>query len=101
MCTDIPAGTAWYANRSSLLLPLSLDDFAAIERMGVRIGGIYLTTETGNKQYIAGLAGGPDRAWLPLLNGRIPPDFPFTDGICLPPGSREQLFLTKVGRLPQ
>ena len=51
------------------------------------------------KRYAQDLLSGPDRAWLPVLNGKVPTGFPFTDGIALPPGSRDQLFLAEFGRL--
>lgn len=99
LVTDIPAGAAWYGGRTSLLLPLSPDEITAMRRDGLPIGGIYLTTETGNKRYVDDLLSGPDRAWLPVLNGKVPKGFPFTDGIALPPGSRDQMFLAELGRL--
>ena len=101
LATDIPAATAWYGKRSSLLLPLSVADFDRIRGMGLPVKGLYLTQVTGNKAYARDLLGGSDRSWLPLLNGKIPSGFPLTDGINLPTGTRDQLFLTEVGRFPQ
>jgi len=94
ICTDIPWATAWYGNRSSILLPSSIDDFYEISGDKIPVKGLYLTTETGDKPYISSLATGEYSSWLPVLNRRIPSDFPLTQGIALPLGSRDQLFLT-------
>jgi len=101
VCTDIPWATAWYGDRSSILLPRSLDDFYEINDSRVRFSGLYLTTETRNKPYTDMLADGAWRSWLPILNGMMPPDFPLPHGIDLPPGTRTQLFLTDRVRWKQ
>ncbi len=101
LCTDIPEAVAWYGQCRALQLPRSMRGLESIRDSGMKIGGLYLTTVTGNRRYTRDLAGGPERSWLPLLEGRIPKGFPFTEGIRLPPGGRDQLFLTDLGRLPQ
>ncbi|MDD5520350.1 MAG: glycosyltransferase family 39 protein [Kiritimatiellae bacterium] len=100
MCTDIPWATAWYGRRTSVLLPQSVDDFMKIHNI-VRISGLYLTTVTGNKSYNGAFASGPWRSWLPILNGKVPKDFPLPHGIALPKGTRDQLFLTDKNRWAQ
>lgn len=100
LCTDIPWATAWYGNRTSLLLPRTLPELLSIHTNRMRIGGIYLTTETGDQPYAGALLDGAERDWLPLLNGEVPPDFPFRYGATLPPGRRDQVFLTdRSGRV--
>jgi hypothetical protein len=94
LCTDIPWATAWYGDRTSILLPRSLGDFARLNTPERDIHALYLTTETGNRPYTQDLVSGPYRSWLPVLNRRLPPDFPLTNGIALPPGGHDQLFLT-------
>lgn len=99
ICTDIPWATAWYGDRTSILLPLDLEEF---ERLGWErhaIGGLYLTTETGRRP-LASPHGGSLNAWHPLLERRVPPGFPFDQGIALPPGTYDQIFLTREGRIP-
>jgi hypothetical protein len=93
LCTDIPWATAWYGNRASILRPASVDDLKAI-REKAPLAGVYLTTETGNQPYTDALVSGEYSSWLPLLNRKTPADFPFTNGIALPPGSADQIFLT-------
>lgn len=92
MCTDMPWATAWYGNRNSLLLPGTLDEFYAINDYLRPVSGIYFTTVTRNLPYIRTLATGSYRTWFPLFEGRIPPDFPLTEGF--PINNLDQLFLT-------
>lgn len=94
LCTDIPWATAWYGDRTSLLLPVSTDEFLKIHPSRARVSGLYLTTVTGNRPYVGQLLTGPESSWLPLLNLKIPPGFPLAHGINLPKGTRDQLFLT-------
>jgi len=95
ICTDIPEATAWYGDKVSLLLPRDPADLTGLQDRGVRLGGVYLTTRTGDKPYTSGLVAGTHRAWLPILQGEVPAEFPFKEGVALPPGTREQLLLTE------
>ena len=92
MCTDMPWATAWYGNRNSLLLPSTLDEFYEINDIMKRVSGLYFTTITRDREYIRTLVTGPYRSWYPLLEGRIPSDFPLTQGF--PLSNLDQLFLT-------
>jgi 4-amino-4-deoxy-L-arabinose transferase-like glycosyltransferase len=92
LCTDMPWATAWYGNRNSLLLPSTLDEFYEINDYTKRISGIYFTTLTRDREYVRTLLTGPYRTWFPILEGRIPSDFPLTQGF--PLNNFDQLFLT-------
>ncbi len=92
MCSDMPWATAWYGSRNSLLVPATLDEFYEINDYYKRISGLYFTTITRDKPYARGLLTGPDRTWFPVLEGRIPMDFPLTQGF--PMNNMDQLFLT-------
>jgi len=92
MCTDMPWATAWYGNRTSLLLPGTLDEFYEINDYYKRVSGLYFTTLTRDKPYARNLLTGPERSWFPVLEGRIPMDFPLTQGF--PLNNMDQLFLT-------
>jgi len=94
ICTDIPWATAWYGDRTSVLLPQTLEDFRALHASRLPMSGLYLTTETGNRPYVSGLVTGPDASWLPILNRRVPERFPLPYGVDLPPGGHDQIFLT-------
>ena len=93
LCTDIPWATAWYGNRLSILLPERVDDLLTISRRIVPVSGVYLTSETADRRYVRDLVAGRFRSWLPILQRKVPEDFPFQHGIDLPPGTRDQLFL--------
>ena len=88
LATDIPWATAWYGDRPSILLPRRTADLDAINKPPFRIGGLYLTTETHR------FAEDLDASWTALLERRIPEGFLFAHGLDLPPGTRDQLFLT-------
>jgi hypothetical protein len=92
LCTDMPWATAWYGKRDSLYLPMSLDEFYAINDNTRRINGLYFTTLTRNRSYVSELLTGPYRNWFPLNEGRIPPDFPLNQGF--PLINMDQLYLT-------
>lgn len=92
LCTDMPWATAWYGGRNSLLLPTTIDEFYEINDYNKRISGLYFTTITRDKPYARGLLTGAERSWFPILEGRIPPDFPLTQGF--PLNNMDQLFLT-------
>jgi hypothetical protein len=94
ICTDIPWATAWYGRRSSVLVPETVDDFLEMSRTKVRVGGLYLTSETVRSISECGSRYRSGRAWLPILAGRIPEDFHLKHGFVLSPGAHDQIFLT-------
>ena len=98
ICTDMPWATAWYGNRQSLLLPLSIGDFYEINDYTRRISGIYFTTITRDREYVKTLQTGPYRSWFPMLEQppRIPGDFPLQQGF--PLNNLDQMFLTDRAR---
>ncbi len=91
-CTDMPWATAWYGQRNSLLLPTTLDEFYEINDYTKRVSGIYFTTITRDREYVRTLLTGPYKTWFPIMEGRIPSDFPLTQGF--PLNNYDQLFLT-------
>jgi hypothetical protein len=97
LCTDMPWATAWYGNRTSLLLPQTVDDFQELKREGWPLNGLYLTQLTGSP---AGPSAA-DRSWQPVMRREVPEGFPLTNGIAFPPGTRDQLFLTDRVRWKQ
>ena len=94
LCTDMPWASAWYGGQNSLLLPSSIDEFYEIDTYAKRVSGIYFTTITRNKPYVRTLVSGSERNWFPVIEGRIPGDFPLTQGI--PLNGQDQVFLTLV-----
>ena len=97
--TDMPWATAWYGNRASILLPRTLDDFYAIHDYQQRFSALYFTTLTRDRPYVRTLRTGENfRTWFPILEGRMPGDFPLTQGF--PLNNLDQLFLTDRPRWP-
>jgi hypothetical protein len=66
IAADIPWATAWYGQRTSLLLPENIEQFELIsgERLlGKPLVGIYLTPFSGNEETYAGIVNGRYREW--------------------------------------
>jgi 4-amino-4-deoxy-L-arabinose transferase-like glycosyltransferase len=101
MCSDIPWATAWYGNRSSVLLPSTTDEFILLHAEWHNFSGLYITTETSGNSYAGSLADGLYQSWWPVVNRRVPDGFPLRHGISLPPDGHDQLFLTDKIRWPE
>jgi hypothetical protein len=70
LASDIPWATAWYANRRSLLLPESAEQFELInsERLlGAPLVAIYLTPASGGEKTYAGIVNGRYRDWARVV----------------------------------
>ena len=95
--SDIPWATAWYGGRSSVLTPNDVSDVDTSLGGWSSVGGLYLTTETGNRPLLEELS------WRPLLQGAVPDTVPFRHAITLPSGQPDQIFLTDRARweMPQ
>jgi len=96
MCTDMPWATAWYGGKTSVLLPHDIEQFYDINDYMQRFSGLYFSPITRDQPYIRSLRSPRYRSWLPILEGRIPGDFPLTQGI--PLFDLEQLFLSDRAR---
>ncbi len=96
MCTDMPWATAWYGGRTSILLPRTVDQFYDINDYLHRVHGLYFTTLTRNLPYARTLRSPVYVSWLPILEGRLPRDFPLSQGI--PLQNMEQIFLSDRAR---
>lgn len=92
LMTDMPWATAWYGNRASILLTRSIDGFIEINDFHQRISAIYFTTLTRDRPWVRELKTGDFKTWLPILEGRIPREFPMMHGF--PMNNLDQLFLT-------
>ena len=90
--TDIPWATAWYGDRTSVLLPQTIADVEMLSGGWEHVGGIYLTTETANR------AVRDAAPWRPLLHQQVPESIPLRSAIQLPAGTTDQLFLCDKAR---
>ncbi len=92
LATDIPWATAWYGNHTSILLPPHPDALGKLDGHPVKVGALYLTTETS-------LRAGKEPAyagWRDVLDltRTTNTGFRFVHGVALPPGTRDQLLLS-------
>jgi hypothetical protein len=92
MCTDMPWATAWYGKRVSILMPKTLDDYYEINDYRKYISGLYITTLSKDRPFVSSLLEGSEKTWLPVMMGRLPPDFPLKQGFAL--NKQDQVFLT-------
>lgn len=88
LCTDIPWATAWYGGQTSVLLPAKVSDLDDMNNFGWKCSGIYLADKAAAGSY------GKDASWQILRRKEVPEGFLLTEGINLPPGRNDQLFLT-------
>ena len=91
LASDIPWATAWYANRRSLLLPESAEQFELInsERLlGAPLVAIYLTPASGGEKTYAGIVNGRYRDWARVvideLGTKTPPSWRLRSKLNLP-----------------
>ena len=80
IASDMPWGVAWYADRKSLWLPTTINDFIAFNdynRLGNRLIGLYLTPVSGNKSFISGIVKGEYKEWAQFIMRTVSSkDFP-------------------------
>lgn len=92
MCTDMPWATVWYGQRTSILMPKTLDDYYEINDYRKYISGLYITTLTKDRPFVSSLLEGSEKTWFPVTMGQLPKDFPLRQGFAL--NKQDQLFLT-------
>jgi hypothetical protein len=94
IASDMPWAVAWYADRKSLWLPLSVRDFLQFndyKQIKGQIVGIYLTPITGNRPFISEVVKGEYKEWAPFIMRTVnTKDFPLKavtplpiDGECI------------------
>jgi len=77
MAADIPWASAWYAGRTSLLLPESIEQFEVIAVegfLGKPLVGIYLTPFSGNAEAYGAIVNGRYREWARFVLREIKPE---------------------------
>lgn len=88
IASDMPWAVAWYADRKSLWLPLTVKDFLDLNdygRLDGRIVGLYLTPVTGNKAFIAEIVKGEYKEWAQFIMRNVTArDFPLKYVTALP-----------------
>lgn len=77
LAADIPWATAWYANRRSLLLPRTVDQFDLINGEGLLGGpivGIYFTPVSTDAPFYSGIANGYHSDWSRFMLRLVTPE---------------------------
>jgi hypothetical protein len=78
--SDMPWAVAWYADRESLWLPMTLHEWSDLNdynQLKGRIVGIYLTPVTGNRSFISEIMKGEYKEWAPFITRNVNlKDFP-------------------------
>lgn len=88
IASDMPWAVAWYADRKSLWLPMTIQAFLDLndyERMGGKVAGIYLTPLSGNKALISDIVKGDYKEWAPFILRNVNiKDFPLRSVTAMP-----------------
>ena len=88
IASDMPWAVAWYADRKSLWLPMTIQaflDFNDYEHVGAKIAGIYLTPISGNKPLVSEIVKGDYKDWAPFILRNVnTKDFPLKSVTAMP-----------------
>jgi len=80
IASDMPWAVAWYADRKSLWLPITVKDFLDLNdygRLDGRIVGLYLTPITGNQSFVGEIKKGEYKEWAQFIMREVNArDFP-------------------------
>lgn len=82
--SDMPWAVSWYAERSSLWMPLTVQEFVEMNDYGKKLSGkvvmMYLTPVTGDQPFLSGIVHGSYSDWAPFIARQAKPetlkDFP-------------------------
>lgn len=70
IASDMPWAVAWYADRTSLWIPMSIQNFIELNDYNVLrkpIVGLYLTPVSGDAAFIRDIAKGEYKEWAPFI----------------------------------
>jgi hypothetical protein len=78
LSSDMSWATAWYGDRTSVLLPFEVKDFIEMHDFdpGIRFHGLHFSTLTRDQPLISVLRSPAYVSWWSMLEGRPPADFP-------------------------
>jgi hypothetical protein len=88
ICSDMPWGVAWYADRRSLWLPMSTQDFLDLndyKQLNNEIVGLYFTPVSAHQPFLSEIAKGDYKEWAAFILrlGQIK-DFPLKVSTVMP-----------------
>ena len=100
IASDMPWAVAWYGDRRSVWLPMTIREFNNLNDYKVLeapVNGLYLTPVSGGQNTLADIYGGEYQDWSPLiLHNWDMKNFPLHWGILL--GTKDCLFLSDRDR---
>lgn len=80
IASDMPWAVAWYADRKSLWLPLTVREFLVLRdenQLKGQINGLYLTPVTGYRSFLSEIVKGEFKEWAPFITRTVNlKDFP-------------------------
>lgn len=74
IASDMPWAVAWYADRTSLWLPMTLKDFTTLndyDQLKGQVVGLYLTPISANQPFLYGVVKGEYREWSPYIMRKV------------------------------
>ena len=90
IASDMPWAVAWYADRKSLWLPMTLKTFLTLndyDQLKGQVVGLYLTPISANSPFLYGLIKGPYAEWSPYIMRKTDSrDLPFKAVTKMPRG---------------
>ncbi len=88
IASDMPWAVAWYADRKSLWLPMTLKAFTTLndyEQLKEKVVGLYLTPISANSSFLYSVMKGPYAEWAPYITRKPDSrDLPFKAVTALP-----------------
>ena len=88
IASDMPWAVAWYADRKSLWLPMTIKEFINLndyDELKGQIVGLHLTPITGNSPFISEVVKGEYKEWSPFIMRKVDVrDFPLKVVTSLP-----------------
>ena len=86
--TDMPWAVAWYAERNSLWLPETIEDFIDLndyKKLNGAVVGLYLTPVSANRGFISEVIKGEFKEWAPFITRNVSTrDFPLKVSTVMP-----------------
>ena len=97
-CSDLPWAMAWYGDRRTVWLPMSLDDFYEINDFVAPKGFQFmiLTPYMLDARPQTEVLHGEYKGWVGLMRGQMPQVFPLKAATLLPPEGEQILLADRV-----
>jgi hypothetical protein len=73
IASDMPWAVAWYADRKSLWMPMTVKDFVNLNdnQLNGRLIGLYLTPVSANKPFLSEIEKGDYKEWAPFITRQL------------------------------